>query len=159
MQADNILEQWRAWASQQLERLPYVVSLLPATEQVRTKHAADSWLGARFDDAQLSPWLAIWPLALLLVFLYLRRENDLSIRYRVPSPRTPDKIELLSNPSIKVCPRSRIYTYGSLDMDNMTDALGYADFWDQCHSMLRPSNRPIPRLHQRRNPCRNRPRH
>lgn len=110
MQVDGIVEHWVAQARQQIQRLPYVTSLLPTTEHVNTKRPADTWLAARLDDIQQSPWLAVWPLALFIVFLWLRRENDQPVRYQVPSPRTPDKKELLSNPSIKVCAHTRTHT-------------------------------------------------
>lgn len=107
MQVADIVEHWAAQARQQLQRLPYVMSLLPATAHANanTKRPADDWVGARLQDIHMSPWLVIWPLVLLLVLFYLTRENDQPIRYRVPPPKTPEKKELLSNPSIKVCAR------------------------------------------------------
>lgn len=107
MQVEDIVEHWLAQARQQLQQLPYALSLCPSTEYVDTTRPAGSWLGGRLNDLLKSSWLVIWPLALLLFLLYWRSENDQPIRYRVPSPRTPEKEELLSNPSTKVCARLR----------------------------------------------------
>lgn len=109
MQVEDIFSHWAAQAREQLLRIPYVMSLLPATAHANanTQRPTDNWLGTRLQYIQMSPWMAIWPLVLLLILFYLTRENDQPIRYRVPSPRTPEKKELLSNPSIKVCARLR----------------------------------------------------
>jgi hypothetical protein len=40
-----------------------------------------------------------------VVLLYLAlRENDQPIRYTVPSPKRPEKVEILDEPAIKVRP-------------------------------------------------------
>lgn len=109
MQVEDIVEHWAAQARQQIERLPYVMSLLPATTHANdnTKLPTNNWLGARLQNIHVSPWLAIWCLVLPLIILYLSRENDQPIQYRIPSPKIPEKKELLSNPSIKVCARQK----------------------------------------------------
>lgn len=111
MLVEDIAEHWAAQARQQLQRVPYVVSLLPAMAHANddTRLPTDNWLGTRLQDIQISPWLVIWLLILPLILFYLSRENDQPIQYRIPSPKTPEKKELLSNPSIKVCARRRTH--------------------------------------------------
>lgn len=109
MQVEAIVEHWAAQVRQQLERLPHVLSLLPATTHANdnTKLPTNNWLGDRLQNIQITPWLAIWCLVLPLILLYRSCENDQPIQYRIPSPKTPEKKELLSNPSIKVCARKK----------------------------------------------------
>lgn len=100
MQFEGVLEHWVAQAREQLQRLPYALSLAP--EPVKVPPPADTWLPVRLEDVPKSVWLALWPLALLAFWFYLKGENDQPIRYRVPSPKTPEREEILSKPSIKV---------------------------------------------------------
>lgn len=100
MQAEGFVEHWLAQARDQVQRLQYALPFLP--EPVRPVSSADDWLAGRLDDIPKLAWLALWPLALLAVWVYLKGENDRPIRYRIPSPKTPDREEYLSNPSIKV---------------------------------------------------------
>ncbi|KAH6855147.1 Aldehyde/histidinol dehydrogenase [Chaetomium sp. MPI-CAGE-AT-0009] len=57
-----------------------------------------------------------WPLlgtglaALVLLYLALR-ENDQPIRYNVPSPKRPDKVEILDEPAIKVSGSTAVQCY------------------------------------------------
>lgn len=50
-----------------------------------------------------SLWTFIWTGLTALAVWYLGfRENDTPIRYKVPSPKRPEKVEILDEPSIKV---------------------------------------------------------
>lgn len=101
MQVDEMFEHWLAQAREQLQRLPYALPFVPPRVE-DTPPAANGWSAGRLDDIPQAAWLAIWPLALLAIFFYLKGENDQPIRYRVPSPHTPEREEILSNPTIKV---------------------------------------------------------
>lgn len=97
MSIQETLEPWLV----KLQQIPYVKALLP--DRVEPTPPANTWLGSRLDGVPRSVWVAVWPLALLAVWwLFLKGENDKPVRYRVPSPKLPDKDEFLSNPSIKV---------------------------------------------------------
>lgn len=85
----------------QLQQVPYVKALLP--DRVEPTPPANTWLGGRLDHVPSSVWLALALLVLLVVWwFFLKGENDRPIRYRVPSPKLPEKEELLSNPTVKV---------------------------------------------------------
>lgn len=48
-------------------------------------------------------WPCFWTGLGALVLYYLAlRENDKPIRYTVPAPKTPEKVEILDEPAIKV---------------------------------------------------------
>lgn len=115
MQAEDIWAYWLAQARQQLQRLPYVLSPFSSTAPANAAHPGDSWLGGRPFNIKEFSWLAIWPLALLFAVYLLRGASEQPVRYRVPSPRTPEKKELLSNPSIKVCAPSGPQWHGHHD--------------------------------------------
>lgn len=100
MQAEEIFGHWLAQAREQIQRLQYALPFLP--EPVETARPADNWLAGRLEDIPKFVWLALWPLALLAIWVYFKGENDQPIRYRLPSPKTPVREEFLSNPSIKV---------------------------------------------------------
>lgn len=114
MRTEEIFEHWLAQARGQLQRLPYASALPFLSRPVDTPQPADTWLSGRLEDVPKSVWLAVWPLALLAIWLYLKGENDQPIRYRVASPKKTEREEILSNPSIKVRPRPLIHwPYGS----------------------------------------------
>lgn len=102
MQIEEVLEHWVAQAREQLQRLPYALNLPFMPQAVKAARPADSWLSGRLEDVPKFIWLALWPIALLAIWFYLTGENDQPIRYRVPSPKTPEREEILSNPSVKV---------------------------------------------------------
>lgn len=96
----SIQETFEHWLVQ-LQQIPYVRAFLP--DRVEPTPPADTWFGGRLDDVPRSAWVAFWPLALLVVWwLFLKGKNDRPIRYRVPSPKLPEKEEFLSNPTVKV---------------------------------------------------------
>ena len=48
-------------------------------------------------------WTLLWTgLCALAVFHLTFRENDQPIRYKVPSPKRPETVEILDEPAIKV---------------------------------------------------------
>lgn len=97
MSFQETMEHWLV----QLQQIPYVKALLP--DRVEPTPPANTWLGGRLDQVPQPVWIAVCPLALLAVWwLFLKGENNQPVRYRVPSPKLPEKEELLSNPTIKV---------------------------------------------------------
>lgn len=102
MQVEAVFEHWLAQARAQLQRLPHALSALSSAGHVKPTRLTDNWVGGRFDDIPKDIWLAIWPLALLVVFFFLKGENGELVRYRVPSPKASAKEEILTNPTIKV---------------------------------------------------------
>ncbi|KUI60154.1 hypothetical protein VP1G_07367 [Cytospora mali] len=86
MRAEEFFEQWLVPARAQLKQLP-------------------------LDNAPLLAWTALWPLALIAIWLYVKSENDEPIRYRVPSPKVPEPKEILENPSIKVSGSTAVQCY------------------------------------------------
>lgn len=74
----------------------------------------NKWLGARLDHVPKYLWLAIWPLALLAILFYLKGESGELVRYRVRSPKAPDKEETLKNPTVKVCSCTRTWRCGQI---------------------------------------------
>lgn len=158
MPIEEVLEHWVAQARVQLQRLPYALNLpfTPEPEPIEVARPADGWLFGRFEDVPRSIWLAIWSLGLggLAIWFYLTAENDPPIRYRVPSPKTPEREEILSNPSVKVrpCPGTwNMIVYGALLTRRAT--LGS---WNERNPMFCASDRPVPRLHQHGHPRRHR---
>lgn len=102
MPFQEFLEHWAAQAREQLQRLPYATNLPFMPEPVKATPAADSWLSGRLEDLPRSILVAVWPLALLVVWYFVLGENDQPIRYRVPSPKSPEREEILPNPTVKV---------------------------------------------------------
>lgn len=99
---EDTFEHWLAQARAQLQRLPYALSVF-SPAPVKPTGLFDRWVsGSRLDDVPKALWLAIWPLALLLVLFYLKGENGELVRYRVPPPQTPAREEILANPNVKV---------------------------------------------------------
>ncbi|KUI74544.1 hypothetical protein VM1G_10178 [Cytospora mali] len=86
MRAEEFFEQWLVPARAQVKQLP-------------------------LDNAPLLAWMALWPLALIAIWLYVKSENDEPIRYRVPSPKVPEPKEILENPSIKVSGTTAVRCY------------------------------------------------
>ncbi|PSR93852.1 Aldehyde/histidinol dehydrogenase [Coniella lustricola] len=106
MAADTLVEHWLGRAREQLQRLPPFAC--PPVVETRPK----GWLADSLDRIPHAAWLAIWPLAfLVIVFWYLSGENDKPIRYRVPSPHKPEREEIISKPSTKVAGTSAIQCY------------------------------------------------
>lgn len=107
-QARELLEPWLNQAQEQLQRLPYASLVFPAPPQpVETTQPAGYWFpgkpdSMRLEDIPQAVWLALWPLALLVIYFYLKGEDDQPIRYRLPSPKMPEREEILSSPTIKV---------------------------------------------------------
>lgn len=67
------------------------------------------WRSLSLDDISGVAWPLFWTSLGALTFLYLvLRENDRPIRYTVPSPKLPEKFEILDEPAIKVCYLSQI---------------------------------------------------
>lgn len=163
MSIEEVLEHWVAQAREQLQRLPYALNLpfTPEPEPVEVPRPADGWLSGRFEDVPRFVWLAVWPLALSLLALwfYLTAENDQPIRYRVPSPKTPEREEILSNPSVKVrtafC--RNVETNTQFYSASLTRR-AISGPRNERGPMLRASDRPVPRLHQHCHPRRHRSR-
>ncbi|KAL2149915.1 hypothetical protein VTH82DRAFT_7591 [Thermothelomyces myriococcoides] len=64
------------------------------------------------DDISGVAWPLFWTSLGALTFLYLvLRENDRPIRYTVPSPKLPEKFEILDEPAIKVSGSTAIQCY------------------------------------------------
>ncbi|AEO65120.1 uncharacterized protein THITE_2044375 [Thermothielavioides terrestris NRRL 8126] len=57
-------------------------------------------------------WPYVWTALGVLVVCYLAlREDDRPIRYTVPSPKMPDQVEILDEPSIKVAGSTAVHCY------------------------------------------------
>ncbi|KAL2180851.1 Aldehyde/histidinol dehydrogenase [Thermothelomyces heterothallicus CBS 202.75] len=64
------------------------------------------------DDVSGAAWPFFWTSLGALTLLYLvLRENDQPIRYTVPSPKQPEKVEILDEPAIKVSGSTAIQCY------------------------------------------------
>lgn len=100
MPTEATFEHWVAQARAQLHRLPYALAFISA-EPVKTTRPTDSLFDVRLNDIPLYLWLGFLPLALHLVFLYLKGESGELVRYRVPTPSVP-KREIIANPTVKV---------------------------------------------------------
>ncbi|KAL2161272.1 hypothetical protein VTH06DRAFT_8492 [Thermothelomyces fergusii] len=69
-------------------------------------------LDLRLDDVSRAAWPLFWTGLGALTLLYLvLREDDKPIRYTVPSPKYPDKVEILDEPAIKVSGSTAIQCY------------------------------------------------
>ncbi|KAK4231057.1 hypothetical protein QBC38DRAFT_496145 [Podospora fimiseda] len=63
-------------------------------------------------DIPENAWPFVWTGVGLLVFSYIAlRENDQPIKYTVPSPKLPEKVEILDKPAIKTSGSSAIQCY------------------------------------------------
>ncbi|KAK0633292.1 Aldehyde/histidinol dehydrogenase [Immersiella caudata] len=61
-------------------------------------------------------WPILWTgLGALALWFMVFRENDQPIRYKIPSPKEPEKVEILQSPSIKVPGSSAIQCYSPAD--------------------------------------------
>ncbi|KAK7743935.1 Meiotic Sister-Chromatid recombination aldehyde dehydrogenase [Cytospora paraplurivora] len=63
------------------------------------------------DKVSVTAWTALWPLVLLAVWFYVKREHDEPIRYQIAPPKVPEPKEILSNPSVKVSGTTAVQCY------------------------------------------------
>jgi hypothetical protein len=86
-------------ATEAVENL--LVQLRDILEDLRHSEVVER--AVRFIEVPENAWMLLWTgLGSLVFWYFVLRENDQPIRYSVPSPKRPEKVEILDQPALKV---------------------------------------------------------